>query len=150
MKYSFFQVSDERREQGTIQTIKECFGFIQCADRDAKIFFHFSECLDVTRVPQEGNDCEFTVVDDPNQAGKFMATRIKLLAAGSVQFSVVIHKDAVGTVEVEPNPTSSLGWKSREGVGKILYELNGLNLEIPLHADDCDLRNFPHKGDIVR
>ena len=33
----------------------------------------------------------------------------------------------------------------RDGAGKILYELNGQSLEIPLHAADCDLRNFPHK-----
>ena len=44
-----FKVSDERREQGKVNTIKDAFGFIQCADRDAKIFFPLSECLDVTR-----------------------------------------------------------------------------------------------------
>ena len=70
-----FQVSDERREQGTINNTKEGFGFIQCADRDAKIFFHFSECLDVSRQPKEGDDCEFTVADDPNHPGQLMATR---------------------------------------------------------------------------
>ena len=73
--YFYFQVSDERREQGTINNTKEGFGFIQCADRDAKIFFHFSECLDVSRQPREGDDCEFTVADDPNHAGQLMATR---------------------------------------------------------------------------
>ncbi len=32
-----------------------------------------------------------------------------------------------------------------------MYSLNGLpNLEIPLHAGDCDLRNFPRKGDQVQ
>jgi cold shock CspA family protein len=153
-----FKVSDERREQGTINNTKEGFGFIQCADRDAKIFFHFSECLDVSRQPREGDDCEFTVADDPNHAGQLMATRIKLLAPGTVQFSVTIHPDAVGKVEIEPTKTSwtkngsNSGSSSpaKEGVGKIIYELNGLNLEIPLHANDCDLRDFPRKGDIVR
>jgi cold shock CspA family protein len=167
-----FKVSDERREQGTVQTIKEGFGFIQCADRDAKVFFHFSECLDVTRPAKENDECEFTVTEDPSQPSKLLATRIKYLPTGSVTFDVVIHKDAVGTVEVEPSPTSSLGIRkttmtttdsadssdsptpmakaANEGVGKILYELNGLPLEIPLHANDCDLREFPHKGDVVR
>jgi len=90
-----------------------------------------------------------------------MATRIKLLAPGTVQFSVVVHKDAVGKVEVEPAQSSwtksgsngsatSASAASKEGMGKILYELNGLNLEIPLHANDCDLRDFPRKGDIIR
>ena len=44
-----FKVSDERREQGKVNSIKDAFGFIQCADRDAKVFFPLSECLDVTR-----------------------------------------------------------------------------------------------------
>merc|ERR1711899_559880 len=154
-----FKVSDERREQGTINNTKEGFGFIQCADRDAKIFFHFSECLDVSRQPREGDDCEFTVADDPNHAGQLMATRIKLLAPGTVQFAVTIHQDAVGKVEVEPSKTSwtkngsnssSSSSPAKEGTGKIVYELNGLSLEIPLHANDCDLRDFPRKGDIVR
>merc|ERR1719232_2377753 len=139
-----FKVSDERREQGTINDIKDAYGFIQCADRDAKIFFHFSECLDVSRQPKEGDDCEFTVADDPNHPGQLMATRIKLLPPGSVQFSVAIHADAVGKVEIEPTKTSwtkngsnsSTSSPAKEGVGKIIYELNGLNLEIPLHAND--------------
>ena len=61
-----------------------------------------------------------------------------------------MHQEIVGKVEIEPS--STLGWSktSKEGIGKILYELNGLNLQIPLHANDCDLRQFPHKGDIVR
>ena len=100
---------------------------------------------------REGDDCEFTVADDPNHAGQ-------LLAPGTVQFSVTIHPDAVGKVEIEPTKTSwtkngsNSGSSSpaKEGVGKIIYELNGLNLEIPLHANDCDLRDFPRKGDIVR
>jgi cold shock CspA family protein len=154
-----FKVSDERREQGTINNTKEGFGFIQCADRDAKIFFHFSECLDVSRQPREGDDCEFTVADDPNHAGQLMATRIKLLPPGTVQFAVTIHQDAVGKVEVEPTKTSwtkngsnssTSSSPAKEGIGKIIYELNGLSLEIPLHANDCDLRDFPRKGDIVR
>ena len=80
------------------------------------------------------------------------------MAPGTVQFSVTIHPDAVGKVEIEPSKNSwtkngsNSGSSSpaKEGVGKIIYELNGLNLEIPLHANDCDLRDFPRKGDIVR
>ena len=97
---------------------------------------------------KENDDCEFTVADDPNQQGKLMATRIKILSPGSVQFSAIIHQDNLGKVESEPSSSREAGGSS--GTGKILYELNGLNLEIPLHANDCDLRQFPHKGDIVR
>ena len=90
---NIFQVSDERREQGRVSNTKEAYGFIQCADRDAKIFFPLSECLDVTRQVKENDDCEFTVADDPNQPGKLMATRIKLLSAG--KYSLTIFSDKV-------------------------------------------------------
>ena len=46
-------------------------------------------------------------------------------------------KDAAGNDDKEGT--------ARDGAGKILYKLNGQSLEIPLHAADCDLRNFPHK-----
>ena len=167
-----FNVSDERREQGTVHTLKDGFGFIRCADRHAQMFFHFSECLDVSRSVAEGDECEFTVAPDMNQPSKMMATRIKFLPKGTVQFDAIIHKDVSGRIEVEPSSVvnysegkeSALSQQHgsssedeglpksppKEGVGKILYELNGLSLEIPLYANDCSLRDFPHKGDIVQ
>lgn len=62
-----FKVSDERREQGKVTTIKDAFGFIQCADRDAKIFFPLSECLDVTR---QG------MISDTNNEGKIFSKKL--------------------------------------------------------------------------
>ena len=47
-----------------------------------------------------------------------------------------------GTIDIETG--------NKEGAGKIIYELNGSTLEIPLYASDCDLRNFPRKDDVVQ
>lgn len=151
-----FQVSDERREQGVIQSIKDGFGFMRCADRDARMFFHFSECLDVQRTIQSGDECEFTVSSDPTQPGRLLALRIKHLPPGSVKFDIIIRTGISGKVVQEP---SSVSWTprspsrsdspSKEGAGRILYEIDGLNLEIPLYAKDTDLRNTPHLGDKV-
>ena len=161
-----FSVSDERREQGMVQTIKDGFGFIKCAERPAKMFFHFSEILDVKRSIAVGDEVEFTVSTDPNQAGKQLAIRIKHVESGTVQFNMVIHKDIIGTVAKAPTLNGSWGGgnkaeiapadiaeedaKKKETAGKILYDLNGLNLEIPVHTSDCGLRNFPHEGDVVK
>jgi cold shock CspA family protein len=79
-----FQVSDERREQGTIQSLKEGFGFMRCAERDGRMFFHFSEWLDVKRPQEVGDECEFTVAPDPNQPSRLLATRIKRLPVGKL------------------------------------------------------------------
>jgi len=157
-----FEVSDERREQGMVQALKDGFGFIRCAERDARMFFHFSEVLDVKRTIAVGDEVTFTVASDPNNQQKQLAIRIKHLEPGTVKFDLVIAKDVTGTVDQEP--AASAAWANkkdqdasnddkeggRDGAGKILYELNGQSLEVPLHAADCNLRNFPHKGDLVR
>ena len=153
-----FQVSDERREQGLVLTMKEGFGFLQCVDRTEKIFFHFSECLDVSRNLAINDEVEFTVAADPTQLGRQLATRIKHLATGSVKFDIIIAQNILGLVAEEP---SAVSWSPRspskagdspakEGAGRVVYELNGLQLSIPLYAGDCDLRSTPKVGDKVQ
>lgn len=51
----------EKREQGIIVNLKDGFGFINCADRDARMFFHLNEMLDVDRTLRIGDEVEFTV-----------------------------------------------------------------------------------------
>merc|ERR1719193_3040683 len=164
-----FKVSDERREQGVVQTMKEGFGFLKCVDRSEKMFFHFSECLDVSRgQPTIGDEVEFTVAVDPSQPGRQLATRIKHLALGTVKFNIIIAQTILGLVAEEPTlapPTraqqiaasasgrlAGLGSESprKEGAGRVVYELNCLQLSIPLYAEDCDVRNLPRQGDQVQ
>ena len=134
--------------------------------------------MDVKRTISVADECEFTVSPDPNQPSRMLATRIKHLPPGTVQFDIVIHKDITGKVDIQPAATSwaprsptrstnsssmnqtnmspekagsvDLEICSKEGAGKILYELNGSVLEIPLYARDWDLRNFPRKDDVVQ
>merc|ERR550539_148589 len=154
-----FKVSDERREQGVVQALKEGFGFLKCVDRSEKMFFHFSECLDVNRKLAQNDEVEFTVSPDPGNLGRQLATRIKHLAPGSVKFDIVIAQNILGLLTEEPASTSWPRSPSKttpespcktEGAGKIVYELNGLPLSIPLYATDCDLRATPRVNDKVQ
>merc|ERR1719447_1584511 len=155
-----FKVSDERREQGVVQALKEGFGFIKCVDRSEKMFFHFSECLDVNRKLAQNDEVEFTVSPDPGNLSRQLATRIKHLAPGSVKFDIVIAQNILGLLTEEPASTSWPRSPSKtttpespcktEGAGKIVYELNGLPLSIPLYATDCDLRATPRVNDKVQ
>jgi len=43
-------------------TLKEGYGFIRCTDRDARMFFHYSELLDLDREIRAQQEVEFTVV----------------------------------------------------------------------------------------
>ena len=47
--------------QGTVVSVKEGYGFIQCAERDARMFFHFSEILDPKVETKIQDEVEFTV-----------------------------------------------------------------------------------------
>lgn len=55
-------MSGERREQGIIAALKDGFGFIRCVDRDARLFFHFNEVLDVDSEISVGDEVEFTII----------------------------------------------------------------------------------------
>lgn len=43
-------------------TLKDGYGFIRCWDRDARIFFHFSEFVNNTSIPRMNDVLEFAVV----------------------------------------------------------------------------------------
>merc|ERR1719347_20474 len=153
-----FKVSDERREQGVIQACKEGFGFLKCVERSEKMFFHFSECLEVSRKLLTGDEVEFTVAPDPTTLGRQLATRIKHLPMETVKFDIVIAQNILGVVTEEPaavswprSPSKSPDSPNKsEGAGKIVYELNGLQLSIPLYSADCDLRSSPKVNDKVQ
>merc|ERR1719225_2164988 len=125
---------------------------------DEKMFFHFSECLEVNRKLVVGDEMEFTVAPDSGTLGRQLATRIKHLPSGTVKFDIVIAQNILGIVTEEPaavswpkSPSKSPESPSKtEGSGKIVYELNNLQLNIPLYAGDCDLRNTPKVGDKVQ
>jgi len=48
--------------QGYVVTLKEGYGFIRCTDRDARMFFHYSELLDLDREIRVQQEVEFSVV----------------------------------------------------------------------------------------
>jgi cold shock CspA family protein len=84
------------REMGVICTLRDGFGFIKCADRDARVFFHYSELLDQQSDPALGSEVEFTVQQGDND--KANAVRVKLLPRGSVQFETVSESRNQGIV----------------------------------------------------
>lgn len=47
--------------QGVIAAMRDGFGFIKCVDRDARMFFHFSEVLEESPL-HISDEVEFTVV----------------------------------------------------------------------------------------
>ena len=54
---------------GVIAAVRDGFGFIKCVDRDARMFFHFSEILDGNQL-HIADEVEFTVVPVSSCWGK--------------------------------------------------------------------------------
>ncbi|XP_029053101.1 cold shock domain-containing protein E1 isoform X1 [Osmia bicornis bicornis] len=139
-----FTVSGERREQGVITALKDGFGFIRCVDRDARLFFHFNEVLDVDREISVGDEVEFTVIQDPSSSfsnNRQSAIRLKHLPAGTVQFETIIEKDLLGTIIQGINGIEP---------GLIGYTKDNVQKSVIFFSKDCDPKNIPRLGDKVQ
>ncbi|MBZ3884979.1 Cold shock domain-containing protein E1 [Sciurus carolinensis] len=113
-----FQFTNEAREMGVIAAMRDGFGFIKCVDRDARMFFHFSEILDGNQL-HIADEVEFTVVPDMLSAQRNHAIRIKKLPKGTVSFHSHSDHRFLGTVEKEAtfsNPKTTSPNKGKEKV----------------------------------
>ncbi|XP_078582677.1 cold shock domain-containing protein E1-like isoform X44 [Branchiostoma floridae x Branchiostoma japonicum] len=161
-----FRTTGEKREMGLVAAMKEGFGFIKCVDRDARMFFHFSELLDPMRELHIGDEVEFTVVpecdsrlsQDPSSAQRNHAIRIKPLPKGTVSFHKVSSERLLGVVDKEavsagmPNMKGSKSPKKQDRdmeLGTIVYDICGEKETITYHLRDTDPRSTPQQGDQV-
>ncbi|XP_077080138.1 cold shock domain-containing protein E1 isoform X3 [Siphateles boraxobius] len=154
-----FHFTKETREMGVIAAVRDGFGFIKCVDRDARMFFHFSEVLEESQL-HISDEVEFTVVPDMLSAQRNHAVRIKKLPKGTVSFHTQSELRFMGVVEKEAVPaTTNKNYspsKVKEKVNKqdaeeglIAYEESGEKSTIPYHIKDLDGGIYPQLGDKV-
>ncbi|XP_073723994.1 cold shock domain-containing protein E1 isoform X8 [Misgurnus anguillicaudatus] len=158
-----FHFTKETREMGVIAAMREGFGFIKCVDRDARMFFHFSEVLEESQL-HISDEVEFTVVPDMLSAQRNHAVRIKKLPKGTVSFHTQSELRFVGLLEKEAVPAitsttkNSSPSKGKEKAkvekqdaeeGLITYEDEGEKQSIPYHVKDLDGGIYPQLGDKV-
>ncbi|KAL7985402.1 hypothetical protein Chor_003972 [Crotalus horridus] len=147
-----FQVTNEAREMGVIAAMRDGFGFIKCVDRDARMFFHFSEILDGNQL-HISDEVEFTVVPDMLSAQRNHAIRIKKLPKGTVSFHTQSDHRFIGTIEKEATSVKSTspnkGKEKEAEEGIIAYDDCGEKLTIPYQAKDVEGSTSPQIGDKV-
>uniref|UniRef100_A0A8D0AV51 Cold shock domain-containing protein E1 n=1 Tax=Sander lucioperca TaxID=283035 RepID=A0A8D0AV51_SANLU len=146
-----FDFTKETREMGVIAAIRDGFGFIKCVDRDARMFFHFSEVLEESQL-HISDEVEFTVVPDMLSAQRNHAVRIKKLPKGTVSFHTQSEQRFMGVVEKEVVATTTknaimTNIEAEEGV--IAYEDCGVKLTVPYHNKDLEGGGYPQVGDKV-
>ncbi|XP_053281541.1 cold shock domain-containing protein E1 isoform X7 [Pleuronectes platessa] len=155
-----FDFTKETREMGVIAAIRDGFGFIKCVDRDARMFFHFSEVLEESQL-HISDEVEFTVVPvgpvnkiftkDMLSAQRNHAVRIKKLPKGTVSFHTQSEQRFMGVVEKEViavnTKNASPTKESEEGV--IGYDDCGEKLTVAYHTKDLEGGGIPQVGDKV-
>jgi cold shock CspA family protein len=142
-----FKVNGENREKGIVAAIKEGFGFITCADRDQRMFFHFSEFMKPDVEVKVGDELEFTVVQDPTSASRQIAIRIVFLPKGSVSFETTLPQRIIGSVEKEAI-SKQQGKNKEPSPGIIMYDVNGTKQTIP-YTNKAFQGSVPKYGDKV-
>uniref|UniRef100_A0A3Q2YZI6 Cold shock domain-containing protein E1 n=1 Tax=Hippocampus comes TaxID=109280 RepID=A0A3Q2YZI6_HIPCM len=149
-----FDITKETREMGVIAAIRDGFGFIKCVDRDARMFFHFSEVLEESQL-HISDEVEFTVVPDMLSAQRNHAVRIKKLPKGTVSFHTqseqrfvgVVQKDVVSATAKNASPSKVKEKEPEDGV--IAYEDCGVKLTVAYHIKDLEGSSRPQVGDKV-
>lgn len=94
------QKEESHRETGIIAALRDGFGFIRCAQRDARMFFHFNEVIDIDHKLAQHDEVEFSVQNDYTNE-RLHAVRIRVLPQGSVQIESVSQEFLQGTIEEE-------------------------------------------------
>jgi len=150
-----FNFTKETREMGVIAAMRDGFGFIKCVDRDARMFFHFSEVLEESQL-HISDEVEFTVVPDMLSAQRNHAVRIKKLPKGTVSFHTQSEQRFAGVVEKEATPAitnkggSPSKTKEKEAEeGVIGYEDCGVKMTVLYHVRDLEGPGLPQVGDKV-
>ncbi|MCJ8735000.1 hypothetical protein PDJAM_G00241820 [Pangasius djambal] len=151
-----FHFTKESREMGVIAAMRDGFGFIKCVDRDARMFFHFSEVLEESPL-HISDEVEFTVVPDMLSAQRNHAVRIKKLPKGTVSFHTqseqrflgVVEKEATAASNGKTNASPNKGKEKEAEEGVFVYEDCGVKLTIPYHIKDLEGGVLPQVGDKV-
>lgn len=142
----------EPREMGIVASLKEGFGFIKCCDRDARMFFHYSELLDSAHQIQVGDEVEFAVSEDTSAIKRLHAIQVRVVPKGTIQMENISSQICEGYIEREPSYSSRSPRKdsNRESEsGLINCCVNGVRELLPFDTNSFDLRGAAQFGDLV-
>lgn len=117
------------REIGVIEKMCSSYGFIQCCERQARLFFHYSQYTGRVEHLKLGDPVEFEMTYD-RKTGKPIASSVVKISSGAM-FDEQLSQDRVSgfiTLEVTPD---------REG--RVVYENRGECFFLPF--SECDVEN---------
>ena len=116
------------REIGVIEKMCSSYGFIQCCERQARLFFHYSQYTGRVEHLKLGDPVEFEMTYD-RKTGKPIASGVVKISSGAM-FDEQLSQDRVSgfiTLEVTPD---------REG--RVVYENRGECFFLPFSENDVE------------
>ncbi|XP_059620079.1 LOW QUALITY PROTEIN: cold shock domain-containing protein E1-like [Phlebotomus argentipes] len=133
------------RETGIIEKLLHSYGFIQCCERQARLFFHFSQFSGNIEHLKIGDPVEFEMTYD-RRTGKPIASLVTKIAP-----EVVLSEERVtGTVTTEIKSDGvNASSNSSETTGRISYENSGECFFLPYTKDDVEGNVTLRSGDKV-
>jgi cold shock CspA family protein len=129
------------RETGIIEKLLHSYGFIQCCDRQARLFFHFSQFDGNIEHLKIGDPVEFEMTYD-RRTGKPIASAVTKIAP-----EVVMREERViGFVTTEARTDPETGGETQ---GRISYENRGECFFLPFTTNDVEGNVTVASGDKV-
>lgn len=122
------------RETGIIEKLLHSYGFIQCCERQARLFFHFSQFGGNIEHLKIGDPVEFEMTYD-KRTGKPIASQVSKIAPE------VVHREerVTGTVTTEIRALNEvISAATSETTGRISYENRGECFFLPYQKDDVE------------
>ncbi|XP_078738313.1 cold shock domain-containing protein E1 isoform X15 [Lampetra fluviatilis] len=127
------------RETGCVEKLMQSYGFVKCYERQARLFFHYSQFRGHVQDLKVGDDVEFEVSTD-RKTGKPIAVNLLKVKPPVNSFEMPTEERIVGQV-VAAIP--SVGGKEGCGVGalhkgSVCYERNGEVFYLNFSCDDVE------------
>uniref|UniRef100_A0AAR2LJK2 Cold shock domain-containing protein E1 n=1 Tax=Pygocentrus nattereri TaxID=42514 RepID=A0AAR2LJK2_PYGNA len=132
------------RETGVVEKLLTSYGFIQCSERQARLFFHCSQYNGNLQELKIGDDVEFEVSSD-RRTGKPIAVKLVKIKAE------VLPEERISGQVVSAIP-NHLDGKSAPGqvpTGSVCYERNGEVFYLTYTPDDVEGNMHLDTGDKV-
>uniref|UniRef100_A0A671LCR6 Cold shock domain-containing protein E1 n=1 Tax=Sinocyclocheilus anshuiensis TaxID=1608454 RepID=A0A671LCR6_9TELE len=132
------------RETGVVEKLLASYGFIQCSERQARLFFHCSQYNGNLQELKIGDDVEFEVSSD-RRTGKPVAVKLVKIKAE------MLPEERISGQVVSAIP-SHLDGKSAPGqvpTGSVCYERNGEVFYLTYIPDDVEGNVTLDTGDKV-
>lgn len=119
--------SSHYREAGIIEKLLPSYGFIQCCERQARLFFHYSQFNGKIEHLHVGDAVEFEMTYD-KRTGKPIASFVVKISSEAIGEESAVER-VTGFITIELNADKE---------GRVAYENRGECFFLPFGRDDLD------------